>query len=82
MTSWVVLISVVSGIGVIGRLALQYVVVIWSLKRKADERQHAIELLKVLQKDRPTAIDLLRAASRKIPESGDVPRDTDVGDRI
>lgn len=79
MAGWVVLISALAGVvGVIVRLALQCVVVIWSLKDGENRHRHAIEVLKVLQKDRPTAIDRLHAAAtRKVPQSGDAPCDTD-----
>ena len=81
MASWVVFISaLVGGISVIGRSALQCVVVIWSLKSVKDERhRHAIELLKVLQKDRPMAGDRLRALTRNVPRPGNGSRDTDSG---
>jgi hypothetical protein len=43
MASWVVLISALIGcVGVILRSALQYVVVIWSLKDGEDRHQHAL----------------------------------------
>ena len=83
MTSWVVLISAVAGVvGVIVRSALQYVVAIWSLKADERGRRHAIKLLEVLQKDRPTAVDQVRALTRKVSRSGDIPSDTGSHDRV
>ena len=74
MTHWVVLISTLVGcVGVIVRSALQYIVVIWSLKANKDkeERQHAIELLKALQKDRLTLLDRSRGSPREVPQLRD-----------
>jgi hypothetical protein len=78
----VVFISALAGgISVIGRSALQYMVVIWSLKSDKDQRRRqAIELLKVLQKDRPTAVNRLRALTRHVPRPGNGSRDTDSDD--
>jgi hypothetical protein len=81
MTGWVFLISALVGcVSVIVHLVLQCVVAIWSLKDVEDRHQHAIELLKVLQRQWPTAIDRVRAAATgKVPQSGDGPSYT-VGD--
>ena len=80
MTSWLVLITaLVACIGAIGHLALQYVVVIWSLKADKGGRQYAIELLKVLQNGRDAAADRSRAR-RKVPRLNDASRGTDRDD--
>jgi hypothetical protein len=82
MTAWVVISVLVGGVGVLIRWALQWVVVIWSLKDGEDRHQHAIDVLKVLRKDRPPAIERLRALTRNVPRSGDGPRDTESDDQV
>lgn len=75
MTGWVLLIvALMGGVGALMRLALQYVVAIWSLKNK-DGHQHAIALLKVLQNDKPTMVDRLRLF-RAVTRLGDAFKDT------
>ena len=57
MAGWVALITALTAsVSVIIRLALQYRVANWSLTADKRGRRHAIELLEVLQNDRPAAM--------------------------
>ena len=68
--SWVVAIPALTGCaGMAMRSAVQVVVAIWSLKADARGRRHAIELLKVLQRDRHGTEGRLRASPPKLPRS-------------
>jgi hypothetical protein len=83
MTYWVIALisALVGGVSVLMRSALQYKVAIWSTKADERGKRHAIELLKVLQKDWPTSLDRARAAATcKVLQPEDAPSDTDGDD--